>query len=337
MSMRKKEILPEEGARVYQKQGLSKGQKIKIAAIIVLFIMIITGGLFAYKLKLEREEAEIIANAPEQPTYINQLSPIFKNMYGYKFSATIDGLPYKEFLPEACGVLTANYNKFYIEGYVDVNEVGYTLTGIDEQGNMAPLTSFIFNSNGGYMDVSNYYSYYPDIADLDNLESQFYDKMQGAKYISIPNSAFTDRDYFTDFIVSIFAKAKESADTEYAVDVTKENSYSLRFSPSVFTDYPDVTISKMFMQSSDMILSSVEYSGEPGYYEISAAFQQGDNILNIDIKECKDKKDDSLIYSVSKETLDSTMSFLITEHDKAVKEQKKEEAEAEAAEEKTEE
>ena len=320
MGMRRKDILPEEGARVYQPQSLSLGQKLTIIGAVLLVIGLAVGGVAALKWKDAKEEAERLANLPDEPDYINQVSPLIDDMYCYRLAATLTGFPYKEFLPEACNVLTEAYTDFYIEGYVDVNETGYTLYGIDEEGERKYLTSFIFNSSGGYMDVGEYYSFFPDTNDVKDKELIFSQNMQQARYIDIPNSAFTDRDYLNEYLMSVFTAVKDSKDSLYASDVTKQNSYSLRFTPSVFEGLPDNTITKMFTQSDEEILSSISFTGDVGTCVIDAAFQQGSGIVNITILENTEKHEDSLVYSVPKDVLDNAVLQLISLHNQSLQE-----------------
>lgn len=330
MGMRRKEILPEEGARVYQPQKMSAKQKLAIAGAILLIIGLAIGGAAAIRWKEGREEAERLANAPEAPNYINQLVPLVDDIYCYKFTASISNMPFAEFLPEACGVFTGAYTDYYIEGYVDVNETGYSLYGVGSEGEREYLTSFIFNGSGGYMDVGAYYEFFPEVSDVKDRELVFSQAMQQAKYIDVPNSAFTDRDYMNGFIIEILSAVKENKGTEYAEDVTKENSYSLRFSPSVFKAYPDYAISKMFLGSPEEILSSMEFSGGVGECKIDMAFQQGGGIINLSIAENTEKHEDSLVYAVSKETLDNAVIQLRALHDQALQEAQAQETTEEA-------
>lgn len=311
MGMRKKEILSENGVRVYQKQSFSFGQKMAIAGSAVLVIAMLIGGFFALRWKNAREEAERLASVPEEPDYINQIGTLLPTIHSFTFSGSISGFPLPELLPAAAKVMTANYVEYYIDGMVNTNETQIRLYGMTEEGGREYLTTFIYNDDGGYMDVAEYYKYYPDLLEIQDVHGVYLANMEQAANIDIPNSDFTDRDYFMSFLNLVMQNIRASRDTKYATDTSKENSYSVQFSPSVFNGkYENTVIAKMFLSSAEPVLSSVVYNGDKGKHEISIAFQQGESVCSLILNESTEKYDNTMVYSVSQDVLNAALDTM---------------------------
>ena len=312
MGMRKSEILATDGVRVYHKQGLSRTQKWTIVGFSVLFLVLISLGLYAVHWKNMKEEAEALANAPEPPSYINQMEVLLSAIHSFTFTGTLSDVPLGEYLNEIALPMTQPYTEFYVDGLVSTNEISVNLYGTEENGEHTYLTCFIYNENGGYMEVGDYYRFYPDLKNLNDYTLVYQTGMDQATYIEIPNSAFTDRDYLEEYLLEMISNIRESADTRLATDTSKENSYSIQFSPGIFNQENPNLFTKICCSTNDLILSSVAFTDANDKHLIDVAFQQGNRVISLHLEERTEKYDNTMVYAVAPETLTRTISQMRT-------------------------